>query len=62
MHAGQIDMRFHGEVARRRARVWVELREALESAWELALELPPAVTCAPISIEEVMEDLSYGRD
>jgi len=59
MHTGQIDTRFHGEVVRRRARVWVELRQALESAWEPALELP---TCAPISIEEVMEDLCYGRD
>lgn len=62
MNMGQMNVRVHGEVTRRRDRGWVELREALESAWQLAFGLPLVANVAAISIEEVMEDLSYGRD
>ena len=62
MNMGQMNMRFHGEVPRRRGRGWAELRDALESAWQLAVGLPRVANVAAISVEEVMDDLSYGRD
>jgi len=62
MDIGQTNVRFHEEVTKRRGHGWAELREALESAWQVAVGLPPVANVEAISIEEVMEDLSYGRD
>ena len=62
MRTGHMNMRLNGEVARRQALAWVELRKALEGAWELAFGLPLAAKVPAISVEEVMQDLSYGRD
>ncbi|KPK16689.1 MAG: hypothetical protein AMJ62_04190 [Myxococcales bacterium SG8_38] len=57
----QMDARFYEEVVTRQARVWADLREALAST--LGYPNPGwAVTNTAISIEEVMEDLHYGRD
>lgn len=61
----QMDASFHEEVMGRQARVWAELREALSSALDSGSwgSNPGwAVMETTISIEEVMEDLRYGRD
>jgi hypothetical protein len=57
----QADARFHDDEILRRLphRAWAELRETLAAAW--SWELGPRSKLS-ITLEELMEDLSHGRD
>lgn len=57
----QIDRNLYLEVTRKQAKVWSELVRAISGDWRRATgggwDLQP-----DIRVEEVMEDLEYGRD
>lgn len=58
----QIDASFYEEVMGRQARVWAELREGLSRTLDWASNPGWALMDTTISIEEVMDDLQYGRE
>lgn len=57
----QIDRNLYLEVARKQVEVWSELVTAISADWRRSIgggwDLQP-----DIHVEEVMEDLAYGRD
>ena len=62
MHAlKQMDPDLYAEALRKQARLSAELIALLERRWETAFGLRWIVK-PRISLEEVMEDLAYGRD
>jgi hypothetical protein len=55
-----IDGRLHEEeITKQLHRGWAELRDAVGAAWAWELGPIPKIS---ISLEELMEDLSHGRD
>ena len=57
----QIDRNLHLEVGRKQAELWTALFDALTEGWTRSLHRGWRVE-PEISFEEVMQDLSYGRD